>query len=211
MEVSGQIDLPARLRERLAGPLPGRRGQARFAPALAYGRHYGPAEPNARPAAVLALFCRAADDWHLPLIVRSLGLPDHAGQVALPGGMVEPGESGAECALRETAEELGLDVSGVQLCGALSPLFVFVSNFMVTPYVGVVEAWPEFRPNPGEVAELLVAPWSRLRDPATYGAHVVRRRGVSFRVPNITCDGRLIWGATAMILGELLSLLADPS
>ena len=80
----------------------------RFAPELSYGRHFGPAPSTARPAAVIALLVRRAGRWHIPLTVRQAALGRHGGQISLPGGAVEPGESTAQAAERELAEELGV-------------------------------------------------------------------------------------------------------
>ena len=100
-----------RLRDRLAEPLPGRCAQARFEPELAYGRHSGPAPSSARQAAVVVLLYEHAGEWTTPLTVRPAHLTNHAGQVSLPGGLVEPGETTAAAALRELEEELGVATS----------------------------------------------------------------------------------------------------
>src|SRR5215510_12971597 len=101
-------DLPDRLARRLRLPLPGPAAQRTMESELAYGRHLGPPRLDARPAAVVALLHLIDDRWHMPLMVRPETLAHHAGQSSLPGGMVEPGETSEEAAIRELEEELGI-------------------------------------------------------------------------------------------------------
>ena len=101
--------LPQRLAGALRRALPGAAVQSRYQPQASYGRHFGPAPASARPAAVLVLLYPDAGAWHLPLTLRPMYLADHAGQISLPGGAVEPGESSELAAVRELDEELGVD------------------------------------------------------------------------------------------------------
>ncbi len=121
--------------------------------------------------------------WHVPLMLRPLHMPDHAGQVSLPGGMIEPGETAREAALREYTEELGAPATGLRLLGQLSPLYLFATNFQIAPWVAATDAAPEWNPSEQEVERLLEVPLSHLLDPASTG-HVERRqRGLEFRAP----------------------------
>src|SRR5262249_39444965 len=86
-------DLPQQLAALLREPLPGWRAHVRFQPELSFGRHQGPPPQDARKAAVLALLYPRDDQWHVPLILRPAHMLDHASQVSLPGGVIEPGES----------------------------------------------------------------------------------------------------------------------
>ena len=100
-------EMPERLAARLMQKsLPGRAAQRRFEPSLCYSRHFGPPTIRARAAAVLALLYPHEGQWHLPLTVRPATLVAHAGQISLPGGAVDPGETGPQAALRELEEEL---------------------------------------------------------------------------------------------------------
>jgi 8-oxo-dGTP pyrophosphatase MutT (NUDIX family) len=198
-----------RLRERLAQPLPGPAIQRRFAPELAYGRHFGPPAVGASPAAVVALFYLTADGWQLPLIVRPKSMPHHAGQVSFPGGRVERDESSADAALRELHEELGVRSARVELLGRLSPIYLFNSNFAVTAWVAVVRNEPAFVPSPEEVAELIALPLAHLLQPTNYGSHTIRSRGVTIRTPHLLIGQQRIWGATLMLLGELAAICHD--
>jgi 8-oxo-dGTP pyrophosphatase MutT (NUDIX family) len=202
-------DLPSWLAERLKQPPPGRAAQAKFEPELAYGRHFAPPPADARRAAVAMLLYRRDDQWRLPLALRPSTLSSHGGQIGLPGGVIEPGETTSVAALRELEEELGIDPSGVQLLGELSPLYVFVSNFLVIPWVACLRDEPTFRASPFEVAEILEVPLTHLLDQRHIGRYHREVRGIRFTAPTISFEDHCIWGATAMMLGELIALLAE--
>lgn len=195
-------DLPQRLKQRLELPLPGRAAQALLEPDLSYGRHAGPPQVGVRNAAVVIALYQEAGEWRFPLTVRPKSLPLHGGQISLPGGLLEGGEQPHEAALREWEEELGVPADDLVLLGRLSPLYVYVSNFLVEPWVAVVPRRPEFRPNPQEVAEVVEASLATFFEPASHGVHVERRGGLEWTVPHWETHGRHVWGATGMILAE---------
>lgn len=199
-------DFAERLARRLKGPLPGRAAVRTMEPDLSHGRHCQPAPATARPAAVLSVLYPHQGRWHVPLTLRPDHLNAHAGQVSLPGGLIEPGEDSAAAALREYEEELGVSAADVRLLGTLSPIYLFVSNFAVTPWVGVVEERPDFDPNPVEVAELLEVPMAHLTDRSSRGRSLHRRGRLEFYAPHFEWGERLIWGATGMMLAELAAL-----
>jgi 8-oxo-dGTP pyrophosphatase MutT (NUDIX family) len=200
-------DLPSLMAARLQHPLPGWPAQARFQPELSFGRHRGPAPAAARRAAVLILLYPRAGQWHLPLIVRPSHMPDHAGQVSFPGGMIEPDEDSRQAALREYSEELGASGHDVEVLGQLSELYLYASNFHVYPWVGAVREAPNFRPSALEVERLLEIPLRHFFDPANTGMIERRHRGLSFSAPCYSWEGESIWGATSMILSEFLAAL----
>ena len=204
-------DLPAKVQLRLGRLLPGRSAQRRFTPELSYGRQYGPPSHDTRDAAVVVLLCPLDGIWCLLLTVRSIHVVDHAGQISLPGGAVESGETSQDAALRELHEELGITPSSVQPLGRLSTIHLFVSNFLVTPWVAFAPRLPVIRPNSFEVAEVLEVPLSVLVDPNNHGRAVIQHRGFSFTAPHIIWQGHRIWGGTAMILGELIAVLGQLS
>ncbi|WP_060916396.1 NUDIX hydrolase, partial [Microbacterium oleivorans] len=186
-----------------------------------------PAVPGARPAAVLILFGVLDDvpadreysagavsrDLDVLLLSRAETLRAHPGQVAFPGGRVDPGDADAVAAsLREAWEETGLDVAGVEVLGTLEPIPLEHSQHLVTP----VLAWWR-RPSPvrvvdeAESADVFRAPVADLLDPAHRGITVIRSergefRGPAFLIPTARGD-RLVWGFTAMILDGLFSRL----
>jgi 8-oxo-dGTP pyrophosphatase MutT (NUDIX family) len=200
-------DLAERLAQRLREPLPGRVAQVLFEPELSYGRHFGPPPADARQAVVLVCLYPHEGEWYLPLTIRPTTMVVHAGQISLPGGRVEPGETGDRAALREFEEELGVPPEVVHLIGRLSPLYLFASNFQVTPWVGIAPARPNFNPHSGEVAELLEVPLEHLRLPASRGVHARRHHGVALSAPHFVWGRHRIWGATSMILSELVEMI----
>src|SRR5436190_5408268 len=153
------------LRERLAGTLPGAEAQRRFAPTpLVKGWTPGKAGENTRTAAALLLLYPLGAGVGIALTVCAEGLRRHAGQISLPGGAVDPGETLVDAALREAAEEIGVDPRAVRVLGELTPVHVIVSGFTLHPIVGVTDVRPAFVIAPGEVAEVLEVALEDLRD-----------------------------------------------
>lgn len=176
---------------------------------MSFGRHYAPPPADARQAAVLALFYPHQGQWHLPLMLRPQTMVDHANQVSFPGGLIEAGEDSYEAALRELREELGVWEEGIRPLGRLSPLYLFVSNFQVTPWVAAIDARPNFQPNSYEVAALFEVPVAHLLDERNVGSHSRRHRGLEFNAPHYAWENHPIWGATSMMLAELLAVIGE--
>ncbi len=141
-----------------------------------------------------------------PLTLRHSDLPHHAGQVSLPGGAIDPGEGPDAAALREADEELGISTTDVRVLGALSTLWVVVSNFVVHPFVGIADRAPDFRVDPREVDALLEVPLAHLRDASRLAWTRRERDGVVVDYPCFDVAGHHVWGATAMMLGEFACL-----
>lgn len=203
--------LPERLANRLARPLPGVMTGSRFEPLPRHGRRYDLIPAEARPAAVLLLLYPHVGCWHLPLTLRPSALPLHGGQISLPGGAVEPGETSREAAVREFHEELGAAGHPIEILGRLSPIYVEVSNFRVDPWVAAAPSRPPMEINPTEVEQLLEVPLAHLTDPANFGCHERSRRGQPYSAPHFAWAEHQIWGATCMILGEFVTLLEEPA
>jgi 8-oxo-dGTP pyrophosphatase MutT (NUDIX family) len=202
-------DVENRLRLALGGPLPGLEAQIRFAPQPRPGWEPGRSPDDARPAAGLLLVYPVNGEAHLVLTVRASHLPSHAGQVSLPGGAVEEGESIEEAALREAREEVGLDATSIRLLGRLTPLHIPVSGFVLHPVVALLDWPPDLSPSNDEVERILRVPLADLADPARKLTRRVVQEGRGFvDIPYIEVDGAELWGATAMVLAELVSILA---
>ena len=203
-------ELERTLRVRLAETLPGVEAQMRFAPAPARsGWKAGHFPDDARIAAALLLVYPGADGAAVPLTVRASGLTRHAGQISLPGGAADPGETLAETALREASEEIGIDPARVQILGELTPVHVLVSGFTLHPVVGVSHGRPAFQASPGEVDEILEVSLADLQDASRIRRGTRLREGMAIEYPYFDLRGHQVWGATAMVLGEFISLIAE--
>ncbi|MEN3339378.1 MAG: hypothetical protein V7647_3054 [Acidobacteriota bacterium] len=203
-------DIEDLLRERLKGTLPGIEAQMRFAPMpqrMEWRVGHFPSE--ARIAAALLLLYPGDPGPAIALTVRSSGLARHAGQVSLPGGAADAGETLAEAALREAAEEIGVDPARVRILGELTPVHVLVSGFTLHPIVGVTDRRPDFVASPGEVEAILEVSLHDLRDASRIRQGTRLREGVAVEYPYFDLLGHQVWGATAMVLGEFICLLAD--
>ena len=200
------------LRERLAGTLPGVEAQMRFAPdRLRAAWRAGQLPADARVAAALLLLYPHDAGAAIPLTVRASGLARHPGQISLPGGATDPGETLAQAALREAAEEIGVDPASVRVLGELTPVHVLVSGFTLHPVVGVTDRRPDFVAAPAEVEEILEVSLHDLRDASRIRHGTRIREGVAVEFPYFDLLGHQVWGATAMVLGEFICLLDDPA
>ena len=158
-------------------------------------------------SAVLApIFQDAAGELHAVFTRRRDDLRRHPGEISFPGGRHDPGETLIETALREAHEEVGLPPEAVDVLGALEPTPTLVTNYAIYPFVGLIEPGFEWIMGATEVAEVLELSLAQLR--AGAGERRLVRKGIPFRTPTYEVGGQLIWGATARILGDLLSRLA---
>lgn len=198
------------LRQDLRAPLPGRAQQYQMAPRPRPGGEFDDApRADARRGGVLALFYPHAAEIFLPLILRPTYPGVHSGQIGFPGGGYETADGDLTAtALRETYEEIGVHASQFNVLGQLTPLYVSASNYLVQPIVGWLDYRPEFNPDPYEVATLIEAPLRTLLDPATRRVEPWTLRGREIEVPFFALDEYAVWGATAMMLSELLALPA---
>lgn len=168
--------------------------------------------PGARRAAVLVLIYPLDGEAHLVLTRRTPHLPDHAGQISLPGGQIDPLDfSPAEAALRETREELGISTDDLVLGGPLDPVFVRVSNYVLVPFLAFSGSTPAFVPNPMEVAEVIELPVPRLLESSTLREEVWLVRGERQRVSFYAFGRHKIWGATARVLRQVVALAGGPA
>ena len=178
--------------------LPDLRSDARFAP------------PELRPAAVLIAVTDRPDDEGGPGVIlthRPADMRDHPGQIAFPGGKLEPGEDAVAAALREAHEELAISASDVSVIGA-TDRFVTATGYDVTPVLGLIPPDLPFVPDPAEVAEWFEAPLAFLLDPANHMRKEAEWRGMVRPYIEIDWHGHRIWGITAAILANLARRLA---
>ncbi len=201
-----------RVRRRLQAALPGERAQLKMAATGRTRLGLSP-EPDAatRTGAVLILFYPHEGLIYVPMIRRPVYPGVHSGQVAFPGGRVdETDESIIATALREAHEEVGVRPAEVEVLGLLTPLFVHASNFMVHPVVGAARSRPDFKPDPYEVDVLLEVPLTELQDVTRIGSkEIIVREGIAIQAPYYDLQGHTVWGATAMMLSELLEVLGS--
>ena len=198
------------LRRALVDP-PGQRAQFEMAPE--YRKSFDLASVDGKPtleAAVMALFYPDRDDPGQPkllLTLRPKGMTTHAGQVAFPGGGRERQEEFSDTALRETEEEVSIPRSEIRLLGKLTPLYIPPSNFYVEPFVGALPHYPIMAKTSAEVASVFGVLVEELKNPEIRATTEKIIRGNVVTVPCYEINNELVWGATAMILAELVAVL----
>ena len=168
-----------------------------------------PPPPHRRAAVLVPVVFREGGPV-LVLTLRAASLRDHSGQIALPGGKIDPDDPGpAAAALREAHEEIGLDPGAVRVLGYLDP-YLSGTGFLVTPVIGLVDPCAAFRPSPAEVAEVFEVPLPVLMDRERYVLRAREWQGRTRHFYALTFGERLIWGVTAGILNDLREKL-DPA
>ena len=173
-----------------------------------------PKRSGQRPAAVLVPLVYRQDDsientgkWNVLLTRRPMHMPSHPGQIAFPGGRTEDGEHPFEAALRETHEEVGIGAEHIHLLGRL-PSFNAVSEYRVTPFIGVFDPQAIITPDPGEVEEVFEIPFEFFMNPNNHVKRVVEFEGVDHTLydmpwPNPDNPTHHVWGMTAMMMYRL--------
>lgn len=165
--------------------------------------------PTARPAAtLLAIYPDAGGELVIPLTVRHDDLRAHAGEVSLPGGAVDAADASREAAaLREAWEEIGLVPEEVRVVGELDDVWIPVSNFELRPFVATLASRPTLVPHDREVAAIVELPLRALWDPEVAGVEEFEVRGFRLRAGVYRFGGVRVWGATAITLGMLATVL----
>ena len=164
------------------------------------------APPGGVPAAVLVAITDRPDPGVI-LTVRREHLRTHAGQVAFPGGRIDPGEDAVAAALREAQEEIALDPAKVAVVGTADP-YCTVTNYFVTPVIGIIPAGLPLEAHEHEVADWFEAPLQFVLDPANQQRRSALFRGQERPYYEIEWEGRKIWGATAAMIVNLSRRLA---
>lgn len=200
------------LRQNLAQPLPGK--EAHFGMAPTSRRKYAIAPTDARIACVMALFypSKVANDLNIALIERADSKnpnDTHRGQIGFPGGKLELTDLSHEAgALRETEEEIGIPRNDIHVIGTLTDLYIPVSNFKVFPFVGFLKEKPKFIRQASEVRSILEVPFREIQDESNRKIKDLRvQENITMKnVPYFDIQGHVVWGATAMMLNELIKV-----
>jgi 8-oxo-dGTP pyrophosphatase MutT (NUDIX family) len=161
---------------------------------------------RAQPAAVLAPIVKRPEGLSVLLTLRASDLRRHSGQVAFPGGQIEPGETPLKAAFREAHEEIGLEERFIEPLGWLDPYFTG-TGFCVAPLVALIEPWFTLTVDKHEVAEVFETPFAFLMDPANHRLDEREWQGRRRKFYAMPHEGRYIWGATAGILRNLYEKL----
>lgn len=202
-------DFITKLKAEFNKDLPGTEVQWQMASSNRMVRNFpGVPGKDARIAAVLILLYPHNGSIQTLFMQRHNYDGVHGGQISFPGGKKEPADADViQTALREAMEETGVNRSEISVIGTLTPFFIPVSNMIVTPVVGWTGFLPHFSLQPEEVAFLIEAELKKFLDPEIIKIKRFEMRGELIDVRYFDYEGNVIWGATAMILNELLTML----
>ncbi|MEN9610794.1 MAG: hypothetical protein RLZZ628_1608 [Bacteroidota bacterium] len=209
------------LGKQFQNPLPGKKSHIKIAHAFR-NVHEVPDENTRKASVLILLFPKKAQnviEWHLILTERALHIGDkHSGQMSFPGGGYQASDGALpdglwQCALREAQEEVGIDPAKVQMIGQMSDLYISVSKYQVFPYLAWSAAPFELKPQLSEVKTIYEVPLSVLKNPDNLKITEIwiSERLTLPAVPYYDVFGKKVWGATAMMLAELLDLIGNQS
>ncbi len=163
-----------------------------------------------RPGSVLILLYEERGKIMFPLTKRPDYMGTHGGQISLPGGKAEPGETRIETALREAEEEIGVPASHIEVLGALTEFFVIPSNILVTPVVGYLNVSPDFKPDSKEVKKILIGSIEDLlQADAVRTKEIMAGNMFPMLAPHFEIENEIVWGATAMMLNEFRTIVQE--
>jgi len=202
-----ELSIPLKIR--LKTDLPGKDSQLKMGIKSKPLYNFTNKEEDAKPSAVLILLHEHHSEICFFLTERTHTVEHHRGQISLPGGTQEPGETLWETALRETNEEIGVRTNEIKCLGALSPLFVIVTGFMIYPFIGMSHSKLEITPEPNEVETVFPVAVNDFIDDKNMKIENRNIRGFDVNVPYFHFNNYKVWGATSMILSEFKTILEE--
>jgi 8-oxo-dGTP pyrophosphatase MutT (NUDIX family) len=199
-----------RIRDNLTKELPGKSAQQKMSPSFRAGVGF-PTSPNSRTRQSAVLISIYPDNGIAKtiLIKRTVYKGAHSGQVSFPGGKMDSSDKSIiDTALREANEEVGIDQKSVEVLGSITPLFIPVSNLLVTPVIGVINEKPHsFYPNLHEVEYIIDAFLNDFKDPNKISEKTIKVAGfIPIIAPFYSINNEFVWGATAMIISEFTEI-----
>tara|TARA_B100000809_G_scaffold240389_1_gene262651 strand:- start:406 stop:1038 length:633 start_codon:yes stop_codon:yes gene_type:complete len=201
--------LAQKLQIRLINNLPGKDEQWRMRVTSDKSYNFDNTEEDAIQSAVLILLYEENGVICFTLTERTQTVEHHRGQISLPGGARETDEKLSSTAIRETQEEIGIYADDVDIIGALSPLFVPVTGFIINPFVGIINANFDPQPAPEEVETVISVHVNELLNDDNELQEKRNLRGYDVNIPYFLLSGHKVWGATAMILSEFKTVLKE--
>ena len=201
--------LSQKLQIRLINNLPGKDEQWRMRVTSDKSYNFDNTEEDAIQSAVLILLYEENGVICFTLTERTQTVEHHRGQISLPGGARETDEKLSSTAIRETQEEIGIYAYDVDLIGALSPLFVPVTGFIINPFVGIINENFDPQPAPEEVETVISVHVNELLNDDNELQEKRNLRGYDMNIPYFLLSGHKVWGATAMILSEFKTVLKE--
>lgn len=192
------------LYDKLGNDLPGIEAHKIMAPyRQSVSSYFEKKRPEPKLSAVMILFYPIDYVPHFCLMQRPVYDGTHSGQVSFPGGKMEDVDFNLkETAIRETKEEVGID--NIQVLGQLSDIYIPPSNFLVSPFIGMLDSKPAFIPDEREVADILEVPFFDILDERIVKQTQIKvSSGIKIKTPFYDIQNRVVWGATAAILAEL--------
>ncbi len=193
-------------------PLPGKEAHENLKPYLRINKSLeAPKLPNSKQGAVMSLIYPVNNIPHILFIERPVYDGVHSGQIAFPGGKIEMSDASfLDAALRETHEEIGIPQQQIKVAGALTEIYVLASNFIVYPYVGLMDNIPSLILEQKEVANILEIPLYRFFESDVIKEKPIKNAlGFSLIAPYYDVEGKILWGATAMMVSELCTIIRN--
>ncbi|MDR6823834.1 MULTISPECIES: NUDIX hydrolase [unclassified Arcicella] len=208
MPMIGFVPFTEKIKKRLQEPLPGRIAHEKMLSDSRLKLKMPSPSERTRESAVLILFYPHNNNIYIPLILRPQYDGVHGGQMAFPGGRAEKeDENLVRTAMREAQEEIGVRLTDVKVLGTLTKLFIPASNFYVQPVIGFIPHKPDFYPDAREVDKVVEVSLEEMLNPSIIGRTIINVRGIEVDAPFYNIQEHTVWGATAMMIAELIDVV----